>query len=166
MAFHLARREDEASDLVQETYLRALSAESGFELRDCGIRPWLFRILHNVFYSRATKVARAPMLSEDLSDQVGHGAAPDEGEIAWDLASLDWEQVDDRLKSAIANLQPAYREVLLLWAIEGLKYREIAEVSGVALGTVMSRLYRARALLSEELRALAAEHRIKVDGSR
>jgi RNA polymerase sigma-70 factor (ECF subfamily) len=167
MAYHLARREDEASDLVQETYLRALSAEAGFELRDCGIRPWLFRILHNVFYSRVSKAAKGPMLSEDLSDQVDSGAAPDgEGEVAWDLASLDWEQVDDRLKHAIAELQPAYREVLLLWAIEGLKYREIADVLGVALGTVMSRLYRARTLLSHQLASLAAERRIKVDDDR
>ena len=166
MAYHLSRREEEAADLAQETYLRAFSAEAGFELRDCGIRPWLFRILHNVFYSRVSKAARGPMLSEDLSEQVDSGAAsPDgEGEVAWDLASLDWEQVDDRLKNAIAKLQPAYREVLLLWAIEGLKYREIADVLGVALGTVMSRLYRARALLSEELASLAAEHRIKSDG--
>ena len=52
MAFHLTRHPDEAADLVQETYLRALKAESGFELRERGIRPWLFKILHNVFYTK------------------------------------------------------------------------------------------------------------------
>ena len=87
----------------------------------------------------------------------------DHPEPTWDLASLDWEQVDERLKAAIEELPAHYREVLLLWAIEGLKYRELAEVLDVALGTVMSRLYRARAILSARLRDMAAEAGIAID---
>jgi len=81
----------------------------------------------------------------------------------WDLSTLDWEQVDDRLKKALDDLPDHYRTVLLLWAVEGLKYREVAEVLDVPLGTVMSRLYRARSILSEQLAELAQEHGIKLE---
>jgi DNA-directed RNA polymerase specialized sigma24 family protein len=84
---------------------------------------------------------------------------------AWNpIDHPDWpqEKLDDRLKAAIDKLPDHYREVLLLWAIEGLKYREVAEVLDVPLGTVMSRLYRARAILSEQLADLAAESGINV----
>ena len=161
MAFHLAREPDEASDLVQETYLRAFRAERTFELRDRGIRPWLFKILHNVFYTRLGKQRRQPTIVDDMqfdntASELDHPAP------AWDLASLDWEQVDQRLKHAIEQLDPRYRDVLLLWAVEGLKYREVADVLDVPLGTVMSRLYRARAVLSEQLAEVAAENGITV----
>ncbi len=157
MAMHLSRNPHEAADLVQETYLKALKAEDRFELRDAGVRPWLFKILHNTFYTRVGKRKREPTMDQAmLADR--QGGREDGPEPAWDLQHLDWEQVDDRLKHAIEGLPDHYREVLLLWAVEGLKYREVAEVLGVALGTVMSRLYRARGLLTEQLAGLAAEH--------
>ncbi|QQE10595.1 sigma-70 family RNA polymerase sigma factor [Planctomycetota bacterium] len=164
MAMHLSRHPDEAADLVQETYLKALKAEGRFELREQGVRPWLFKILHNNFYTRVGKKKREPTLGDDLPEQAVYSEV-DEEAPAWDLASLDWEMVDDRLKKAIEDLPDHYREVLLLWAVEGLKYREVAEVIGVPLGTVMSRLYRARAILSERLADLAAESGIKVDAA-
>ncbi|MEM9883668.1 MAG: sigma-70 family RNA polymerase sigma factor [Planctomycetota bacterium] len=161
MAMHLARHPDEASDLVQETYLKAFKAEARFELGDRGVKPWLFKILHNSFYTRYQKRKREPTLPDDYI----HESTPselDEPPPAWDLEHLDWEQVDDRLKHAIEELPDHYREVLLLWAVEGLKYREIGEVLGVALGTVMSRLYRARGILSKQLAEYAAEQGIAV----
>lgn len=161
MAFHLARESEEASDLVQETYLRAFRAEQTFELRDRGIRPWLFKILHNVFYTRLGKQRRQPTIMDDMQFDNAAGEL-DHPAPAWDLASLDWDQVDQRLKRAISDLDPRYRDVLLLWAVEGLKYREVADVLDVPLGTVMSRLYRARALLSERLADLAAENGIAI----
>ncbi|MEM7626013.1 MAG: sigma-70 family RNA polymerase sigma factor [Planctomycetota bacterium] len=161
MAMHLTHHPDEAADLVQETYLKAFKAEGRFELRDKGVRPWLFKILHNNFYTRYQKKKREPTIADDLiQDSVP--SELDSPPPAWDLEHLDWEQVDDRLKHAIDDLPEHYREVLLLWAVEGLKYREVAEVLGVALGTVMSRLYRARSILSEKLADLAAEQGITV----
>ncbi|MFI4861210.1 MAG: sigma-70 family RNA polymerase sigma factor [Phycisphaerales bacterium JB063] len=159
MAMHLSHHPDDAADLVQETYLKAFKAEGRFELREHGVRPWLFKILHNNFYTRVKKNNREPNLGDAIPDQ-GEMGDIDQPPPAWDLEHLDWEQVDDRLKHAIQGLPDHYREVLLLWAVEGLKYREIAEVLGVALGTVMSRLYRARAILSERLAGLAQEHGI------
>lgn len=158
MALHLARHADDAADLVQETYLRAFKAEAGFELRDRGVRPWLFKILHNVFYTKISRSRRDPVFVEDLGREADPRTGDDREPPAWDLASLDWEQVDDRLKHAIERLPDHYRSVLLLWAVEGLKYREIADVLEVPLGTVMSRLYRARSLLTAQLAGLAAEH--------
>lgn len=165
MAMHLSRNPDDASDLVQETYLKAFKSEGRFELRDHGVRPWLFKILHNNFYTRVKKKNREPTLGDEVIGEVSGGQL---GEIdapppAWDLEHLDWEQVDDRLKAAIDDLPDHYREVLLLWAVEGLKYREVAEVLGVALGTVMSRLHRARGILTENLAELAAEHGMRTD---
>lgn len=159
MAMHLGRHPDEAAELTQETYLKAFKAEGRFELRDHGVRPWLFKILHNTFYTRMGKRKREPTIPDDWI----HTATPspqDEPPPAWDLQHLDWEQVDDRLKNAIEELPDHYRETLLLWAVEGLKYREIADVLGVALGTVMSRLYRARGILTTQLADYAKEHRI------
>ncbi|MEZ6191888.1 MAG: sigma-70 family RNA polymerase sigma factor [Phycisphaerales bacterium] len=162
MAMHLARNPEDASDLVQETYLKAFKAEGRFELREAGVRPWLFKILHNNFYTRVGRKNREPALSDDLSYQPdSNNHSPGDAGPAWDLSHLDWEQVDDRLKSAIHELPEHYREVLLLWAVEGLKYREVADVLDVPLGTVMSRLYRARSILTESLSGLAAEHGIK-----
>lgn len=169
MAFHLARDPDEAADLTQETFLRALRAEDTFVLGERGIRPWLFKILHNVFYTRIGRARRAPVATDGLgesaaaSDAAGSdGAEPGSDGPAWDLASLNWDSVDDRLKHAIEELPDKYRCVLLLWAVEGLKYREVADVLEVPIGTVMSRLYRARSILSQKLSDLAAEHRIGV----
>ena len=162
MAFHLCRKGDQVGDLVQETFLRALRAEASFELRERGMRPWLFKILHNVFYTKMDRERRAPTLADDLRHE-GVASELDNPAPSWDLATLDWEQVDGRLKRAIDGLDPRYRDVLLLWAVEGLKYREVADVLGVPLGTVMSRLYRARAILSEQLAQVAAEHGIRVE---
>lgn len=158
MAMALSRRKDDAEELVQETYAKALAALPRFELREQGIRPWLFRILHNVFYASIERANRAPQ-ALDYADQI-MSAESVEGEPLFDLASLDWEQVDGRLKAALDRLDPRFREVLLLWAVEGMKYREIAEVLELPIGTIMSRLYRARAVLVRDLKPLAEEYRL------
>jgi RNA polymerase sigma-70 factor (ECF subfamily) len=158
LALQLARHPDEASDLVQETYLKALRAADRFEEQGGGIRPWLFKILHNVFYTRLAKAKRAPTSVEELHGAESDDPGPDEPGPAWDLGQLNWDYVDERLKSAIEQLRPEYRTVLLLWAVEGLKYREIAEILDIPIGTVMSRLHRARAVLTEQLADLAEEY--------
>jgi len=157
MAFHLTRHPDDASDLVQETYLKALRAAASFEEQGGGIRPWLFKILHNAFYTKIARDKRRPMLAEDIHGKQEVERQPDDPPVAWSLASLDWEHVDERLKKAIEGLNPEYREVLLLWGVEEMKYREIALVVGVPIGTVMSRLHRARGILARQLASLAAE---------
>jgi RNA polymerase sigma-70 factor, ECF subfamily len=159
LALQLTKHPDEASDLVQETYLRALRSAGTFaEERGGGMRSWLFTILHNAFYSRVERKAKGPGLSENLDESAASDeASPGEASPAWDLRSLDWEQVDERVKKAIEALSPEHREVLLLWGVEGMKYREIAAIVGVPIGTIMSRLHRARAILGESLEEMASE---------
>ena len=160
MALQLARRPEEASDMVQETYLKALRVAERFEETGGGIRAWLFKILHNVFYTRVGKAKRETALSDRQASLEASGPAPDEPEPAWNLADLDWDHVDERLKRSIDALKPEYRSVLLLWGVEGLKYREIAEIQDIPIGTVMSRLHRARGILAEELAGMAEERRL------
>lgn len=151
MAMQLTRRQDQASDLVQETYLRALRSASRFRERGGGMRSWLFTILYNTFYTQIKKENRAPVAVGEFYGEQDGETAPDDPPPAYDLRSLDWEHVDERLKQAIDALPPDSRAALLLWGVEDLKYREIAEVLGVPIGTVMSRLHRARQTLAKAL---------------
>lgn len=153
LAFHLTLSRDEAEDLVQEAYLRAFKSRQTFRPGEGGARPWLFKILHNAYRSRQGRRAMEPVADDALDDRPA--AAPDPPP-----AAVDWEQVDERLKGAIESLPQHLRVVLLLWAVDGLKYKEVAEVVGVPLGTVMSRLYRARQTLAEQVSDLAREQRL------
>lgn len=157
MAFQLAGNAQDAADLVQDTYLRAVRAHASFVDQGRGIRPWLFTILHNVFYSRIKREARAPRAVEEFYGASTTEHAPDDPPPAWDLASFDWEQVDERLKEAIDGLSPDHRSVLLLWGLEGMKYREISEILQVPIGTIMSRLHRARKAIADALEQDAAD---------
>lgn len=157
MAIKLTRHPDEASELVQETYLKALRHASSFEEKGKGMRAWLFTILHNTFYSDIRRRNRTATPVDEFYDAASDERIPDEAPPVWNLASLDWEHVDDRLKNAIEGLSTEHREVLLLWGVEGMKYREISTVLDVPIGTVMSRLHRARKILAESLEDFAAE---------
>ena len=157
LAVHLARSPQEAEDFVQDTYLRAFRSSDTFTLAEHGIRPWLFKILHNVIHTSGSKKQREQAAVDGLCLQTSE--ARDGAEPSWvDLSNLDWDRVDQRLKAAIADLPLSNRIVFLLSALEGLKYREIAEVTGVPVGTVMSRLSRARRTLAERLASLGHEH--------
>lgn len=156
MAMHLTRDRERAEDLVQEVYVRALksAARNGFEARGGGMRPWLFTIAHNTFYTKIKRESRAPTAVGEFHSDEGHETLPDEAPPAWDASSFDWEHVDDRLRKAIDGLKPEYRQVLVMWGVQDLKYREIAEMLDVPIGTVMSRLHRARKMVAD---ALASE---------
>jgi RNA polymerase sigma-70 factor (ECF subfamily) len=163
MAFHWTVNAADAEDLVQETYLRAFKAEGTFRLGELGVRPWLLRILHNAFLTRM-KRARLEPVATGFAEEVAERKA-EEGELSGQaLADLDWEQIDERLKRAIHDLPLTYRTVFLLSSIEGMKYREIADVLEMPIGTVMSRLFRARTMLVEQLSDLADEIRAKAPG--
>lgn len=157
LAYFLCNQAQEADDAVQETYLRAFKAGAEFTLSEHGIRPWLFKILHNVITARATKERRQPTLVSDF-DHTARDEDIDKEPPVTEVSKIDWETVDERMKSAIADLPLSYRSVFLLCAVEELKYREIAEVVGLPVGTVMTQMYRARGALAVRLASLAAEH--------
>ena len=158
LAYHLAPRADEVDDLVQETYLRAFKAAGGFEMTGESLRPWLFKILHNVANRRFGNSRREARFMERFRRD--YAAQTESADGAPALANIAWEQVDGRLKRAVEDLPLGLKAVFLLWALEGMRYREIAEVTGVPVGTVMSRLHRARSILASRLLGLAIERRI------
>ena len=153
LAFHLTRDADKAQDLVQDVYVRAFRPKSidGFEAKGGGMRAWLFAIAHNVFFTNIKREKKAPRAVAEFFGEAGNEPMPDEPPPAWNQSTLDWEHVDERLKGAIDSLKVEYREVLLMWGVDGLKYREIATVLELPIGTVMSRLYRARKLVTDAL---------------
>jgi RNA polymerase sigma-70 factor, ECF subfamily len=136
LARWLMRNEEEAQDAVQESYLRAFRFSEGFHL-GTNARRWLLPIVRNACYTALSarqrqKAAHEPDL-EALED-----AAPGP------RASLETKATVEAVRAAIAALPVDYREVVVLRGLEGLPYRKIAEVAGIPLGTVMSRLWRVR----------------------
>jgi RNA polymerase sigma-70 factor (ECF subfamily) len=152
----LAREPAAAEDLVQETYLRALRARDTFDLQSHGIRPWLLRIMHNVHVSRGERESRQPAALQH--DQLEASAPSAHALPPWDSGSM--EGMDQQLVRAIDALATEYQVVLMLWAIEEMSYKEIADAVGIPIGTVMSRLHRARQKLSEQLRSFAVREGI------
>lgn len=160
MLYRLARRwtgdPNKAEDLVQETYLRAFRAREDFSLEACGIRPWLIRIMHNLHVTRAQREQRQPMAVDET--HLHAAAAQTTGPLTLDPASF--QAMDQRLVQAIEELPAEYQTVLLLWAIEEFSYKEISDALNVPIGTVMSRLHRARARLLTRLSDFARKEGI------
>jgi len=155
IARRLTRDSTGAEDLVQETYVRAFRARDDFDLQEFGIRPWLVRIMHNLHFSRSQREKRQPAATEDSQLEA---ATDTTDSLPLTPGSLDG--MDERLVRAMGELPEEYREVMMLWAIEELSYKEIAHVCDVPIGTVMSRLHRARARLSEKLQDFARDQRL------
>jgi len=155
IARRLARDPTKAEDLVQETYLRAFRAQDDFDLQAYGIRPWLVRIMHNLHFSRSEREKRQPVAMDDM-----HLEGAGEGEALPPLPADSFEGMDERLVKALEELPPEYQTVMLLWAVDELSYKEIADACDVPIGTIMSRLHRARQKLSEKLRDYARQEGI------
>lgn len=158
IARRLTRDTVRAEDLVQETYLRALRGRDAFHLGPFGMRPWLLRIMHNQHYSQSERERRQPTPVDGEHLERGshpsdrpHGASAQ----APPLSFGSFDGMDERLVRALDALSVEYQVVLMLWAVEGLAYKEIAEALGIPIGTVMSRLHRARQRLSEQLKGYA-----------
>jgi len=163
LSLRLTRNSEKAEDLVQDTYARAFrpatierfdpaAARPGASAEE-GMRAWLFTICHNLFYSQIKRQAKAPTAVGEFYGHASDNPLPDEPLPAWNRAGFDWEHVDDRLQKAVEELKEDYREVLLMWGVDNLKYREIGEILGIPIGTVMSRLHRARKILADRLMA-------------
>ena len=146
-AFWLVRDASEAEDLVQETLTKALRAFDSFE-PGTNFKAWVFRILRNTFLNSRAALANARTVfledHPDVLESADSGSTPEDAVIRLgDLAAL---------RKALDLLAPQLREVMLLCDLEELKYREIAEVLNVPIGTVMSRLARARQALRQLLK--------------
>jgi RNA polymerase sigma factor (sigma-70 family) len=148
LARWLTRREHDAEDVVQESYLRAFNAFEQFHGGDA--RCWLLTIVRNTCYTwLARNRERAPTASFDE-------ALHDVETSAFDPQAILQQKIDrDTLKRALEDLPVEFREVLILREFEGLSYQQVASVAILPVGTVRSRLARARARLAEALGAKA-----------
>jgi RNA polymerase sigma-70 factor (ECF subfamily) len=150
LARWLLRDPHDAEDAVQEAFLRAYRAFDRF--RGADGRAWLLTIVRNSCYSHMRQNRRRP--EEVAFEEEIHGSTHDPA----NANAVAWHEVKgDQLRQALERLPEEYREVIVLHEIEGLAYREIAGVAGIPIGTVMSRLARARGKLQTELLTLTGE---------
>jgi len=136
LARWLTRNDQDAEDVVQEASLRAFKYWKGFSGRDC--RSWLLAIVRNTFYSWLRQKSVQPALTPD-------GEIDDVEEDVPNPESMLLQNADrELLKAALEDLPVEFREAIVLREMEGLSYKEIADIEAVPIGTVMSRLARAR----------------------
>jgi RNA polymerase sigma-70 factor (ECF subfamily) len=150
LATWLLRDRHDAEDAVQDACLRAYKALDRFRGDDG--RAWLLTIVRNVCYTKMRQDRRGP--EEVLFEDEVHGSTQgvaNANAVAWS------EFKGELLQKGLERLAPEYREVIVLHEIEGLAYKEIASVSGIPIGTVMSRLARARGRLQTEILTLAGK---------
>jgi RNA polymerase sigma-70 factor (ECF subfamily) len=147
----MAHDSDDAEDLVQETYLKALRSFASFQ-PGTNFRAWMFRILKNTFLSSRTKLDRRMTVALD-SDEDGPELRVESETPETILLNRSNSQLVQR---AIDDLPLLYRETLLLCEVEEMSYHEIGEILSIPVGTVMSRLARARKAVRESLRSAPA----------
>jgi RNA polymerase sigma factor (sigma-70 family) len=147
----LVHNSTDAEDLVQETYLKALRSFASFQ-PGTNFRAWMFRILRNNFLSSCSKLERHMTVAMD-SEEYGPELAVDTETPETILMNRSDSQLVQR---AIEDLPLHYRETLLLCELEEMSYQEIAEILSIPMGTVMSRLARARKSVRESLLSTSA----------
>jgi RNA polymerase sigma-70 factor (ECF subfamily) len=154
-ALRMTRNSADAEDLVQETYLKAYRAFASFEL-GTNLKAWLYRILTNTYINTYRAKKRRPEIAdvEDVEDlylyrHLSGDQAPGLGRSAEDEALERF--TDDDVKAAIEALPETFRMAVLLADVEGFSYKEIAEITDVPIGTVMSRIHRGRKALQKAL---------------
>jgi RNA polymerase sigma-70 factor, ECF subfamily len=154
-ALRMTRNPADAEDLVQETYLKAYRAFATFEA-GTNLKAWLYRILTNTYINTYRAKKRRPEIAdvEDVEDlYLYHHLSADRGGGAGRSAedeALD-RFTDTDVKEAIESLPETFRLAVLLADVEGFSYKEIAEITDVPIGTVMSRIHRGRKALQKAL---------------
>ena len=156
-ALRMTRNAADAEDLVQETYLKAYRGFDSFS-EGTNLRAWLYRILTNTHINAYRAAKRRPEVSdvEDVEDlYLYHRIAPEAGSTRSAEEEVLAGFTDDEVKAAIEALPDAFRIAVLLADVEGFSYKEIAEITDVPIGTVMSRIHRGRRALEKTLAGFA-----------
>ena len=150
-AFVLTRNHSEAEDLVQETYIRAVGAMKRLRT-DSNVKGWMFTILRNIWRNRLRSRRTAPEIVSIDGDESGAVIVmePSKDPLASYISSIE----SDQIRKAIQQLPLDFREIILLREFEELSYLEIAKILDCQVGTVMSRLSRARSKLRTLLTAM------------
>jgi RNA polymerase sigma-70 factor (ECF subfamily) len=155
MIRNMIHQEADAWDLTQEVFIKAWHALPRFEAK-ARFSTWLYRIAHNVVYdwTRRRKIESAGELNDELFERDRIDSAsfttPSGGESPDD--SMTQSELRMKIEAALARLSPEHREAVLLKDVQGLSYKEIADVMACSIGTVMSRLYYARQKLQVMLK--------------
>lgn len=153
-AFYLTYDEDDANDLVQETYLKAYKSVEKF-VEGTNSKAWLFKILKNAYINEYRRKSRHPD-RVDLNDVVNYHISDDEGGQYSELTEEQLESlIGDEVMTALNILPSEFRTVILLADIEDFSYKDMSAILDIPLGTVRSRLYRARNVLKEMLKKYA-----------
>lgn len=154
-AFHLNYNEDDAADLVQETYLKAFKFIDKFE-EGTNAKAWLFKILKNAYINQYRKDSKKPSIVD--YEEVAVYFDEEEGQTSsyFDLREEIFENMmGDEVSIALNTIPEEFRTVIWLCDIEGFSYEEISKIIDVPIGTVRSRLFRARNMLKEKLKNYA-----------
>lgn len=157
-ALSLTRNEADADDIVQETFLRAHRYWSSFRAEsetDC--RKWLLTICRNVFTTNALREAKSVAVEDDELESLATARAHNAARAAGVDDMYSRLDLGSAIRAAIAQLDTNFREVVVLSDVEGFSYEEIATSLGIPLGTVRSRLFRARRQLQEALMVYALD---------
>lgn len=154
-AYHLAYNEEDANDLVQETYLKAYRFIDKYR-EGTNAKAWLFKILKNAYINQYRKKAKRPT-KVDFEEIVAYHDTDDDRVTGYmDLrAEIFQYMMGDEVTTAINALPFDFRTVILLCDVEGFTYEEIAKIIDVPIGTVRSRLFRARNMLKDKLKEYA-----------
>lgn len=150
----LTKDAETAEELVQDVYARAFRPESidGFTSRGAGMRAWLMTIARTSFYGRLEHEQAGERALTRVADQVRSTGDSLEALSPAEASEIDFSLARIRMLEAMDSMSIELREVLWCWGVEGMKYREIAEALAVPIGTVMSRLHRARSQAAQFLR--------------
>jgi RNA polymerase sigma-70 factor (ECF subfamily) len=153
-AYHLSYNENDADDLVQETYLKAHRFIDKYD-EGTNAKAWLFKILKNAYINEYRKRSKRPN-KVDFEDIVNYHESEDSSSAYFDLREEIFQNMmGDEVTIAINALPIDFRTVILLCDIEGFTYEEISKIIDVPIGTVRSRLFRARNMLKEKLKNYA-----------
>jgi RNA polymerase sigma factor (sigma-70 family) len=149
--FRLTFDQDDAKDLVQDTYLKAYRFIESFQ-KGTNAKAWLFRILKNSFINDYRKKTKEPSKVDYQEVETYYNSEDVDRQITPDLRveSLK-DMIGDEISNALNSLDVDFRTVIILCDLEGFKYEEMAKILDIPIGTVRSRLHRARNLLKEKL---------------
>jgi RNA polymerase sigma-70 factor (ECF subfamily) len=165
-AFRLTMDEDEAKDLVQDTYLKAFRFITSFQ-KGTNAKAWLFRILKNSFINDYRKKSKEPAKVDYQEVETFYNSEEAEADnITTDLrVDAVQEMIGDEVANALNSLAVDFRTVIILCDIEGFTYEEMAKILDIPIGTVRSRLHRARNLLKDKLKVYARSMGYNEDGN-
>ncbi|MGY6560223.1 MAG: sigma-70 family RNA polymerase sigma factor [Nitritalea sp.] len=162
-AFRLTFDEDDAKDLVQDTYLKAYRFINSFE-QGTNAKAWLFRILKNSFINEYRKKSKQPAKVDYQEVETFYNSDDVDYQGTTDLrVDSVKDMLGDEISNALNSLAVDFRTVIILCDLEGFTYEEMAKILDIPIGTVRSRLHRARNLLKEKLRSYAQHMGYKTD---